>query len=1362
MLEKLLKVKPILIISLLFFTIGYTQNTVNFNHISPSINNKPIAVKKTIQDYLGNILMVCNEGILKYDGYDYYLTKKEHIFPNIKPNDAIKDIIKINDKKYWVLTKLGWLSEFNHKTGYYHNLSERVLNNTLISAIYYKNDIGWLISTTGELYRHKNKKIELITTLKSNDSHIANINDLVVNEFNNQIYLGTKNGKVFKYTTENKVLTEIVGPFTNYPGSIVLTIDDFNRLWIGTETHGLFVYDLLKKEFVQKSLLADNLQDINQELFLTLFKDSSGNIWAGTDGNGLYFINTKTGRTTIYTKKEKNSFSLSSNTVLDINEDSNNNIWVATNYGSLNIIAHTNKNINYLSGSDSDKPLRILSIYKSQDYLWIGTDGWGLTQVTFNKDGSTEKKQFFKREGQKKGFYIQSITNDNNGNLWFGTYKNGLWIYNINKNTFSQLPIYNSQNHRATDVRKVFTDSKNRIWVSSNVSLNIYNSNKQILASFEKNTKGLDGTIIESIVEDGHNNIWLGVFNSGLYKFEENQGNLNYSSFKDYTHYVKDDDFMFTAVKSMSIDSKNKLWLITGHGKFLSFDPTTNIYHDYNDFINGSEQNFNGILTDNNDEIWMTSDNGIYHFNPNNKQVKIYQLTDGLQSNTFMNRSVYKDSSNLLYFGGVKGLNYFSPTKIDKIESTAELQIQHIEILNRPIDSFPEFKKNSALTNLNTINLKNKQSSFSFKFSAIGNIINPNYFYAYRLIGFDDDWITNHSERVATYTNIPPGTYTFEVKAGTKAGVWNIPVKRFTIIIDQPWWFSIPAIIAYLLLLGIFIYLVRRWYNLKKRLFLQKIVHKKEKEVNKSKIDFFTKMSHEIQTPLTLILSPIGDMIKKATESGNLLLEEQLQIIANNATRLSKIAQNLTFIRDNEANKLKLTVSKNDLSAHLNTIKLSFKEQARQKHIDFDIQHAGDLTNIWYDKEKLEHIVYNFLSNAFKFTPNDGKILINASTIKNNSKIKISVKNSGSIIPKKELDKIFKLFYQVSKSNGTGIGLALSKELTTLHKGEIKVKSNKKNGTIFTIVIPITEDAYTEDEKIILHEQKELVNRTPPLLQNTLSKALETNKSSKTILIVEDNIELQNFLKNSLNQQYNILLADNGKEGYLKASKHTVDLIISDVMMPILDGISMCKKLQSNKATQHIPIILLTAKYSTYSKILGLESGAIEYLYKPFNTQELFLKINNILTSKEHIITEYRKGIINTPSVANEKSKDEKFLEELVYAINSKLEDSNLKVEDISKKLNMSYSTLYRKCLAITGKNVSDFIIELRLKKAAILLTKYKHTISDTAFLTGFNDPKYFSKCFKKQFNKTPRKFLKESQLIGVNKLLENYELEQI
>ena len=526
---------------------------------------------------------------------------------------------------------------------------------------------------------------------------------------------------------------------------------------------------------------------------------------------------------------------------------------------------------------------------------------------------------------------------------------------------------------------------------------------------------------------------------------------------------------------------------------------------------------------------------------------------------------------------------------------------------------------------------------------------------------------------------------------------------------------------------------------------------------------FFAKMSHEIQTPITLILGPIEDMLSRSEQNGNLLLKQRLNIISNNANRLSKIARELTLVRNKELNTLKLIITKNNLFNNIEDISLSFKELARNKHIDFAINSPKNLFETWYDKEKLEHIIYNLLSNAFKFTPKEGYIQLNVVPTNSKKSIKISVTDSGPGIIKEELNTIFELFYQSTigkKNKGSGIGLALTKELIDLHKGKIEVKSIPNEGTTFTVTIPITEGAYTEAERITTSDS-EILNTNTLIENSNSSNQEESNPNKKTILIVEDNYDLQTFLKELLVPHYNIILAENGEEGYYYAKSNFPDLILSDIMMPKLDGIEMCKKLQEDNLTKHIPVVLLTAKNSTNSKISGLKSGAIEYISKPFNTNELLLKVKNIIISKEHIISKYRKETISRPQVLLDKSQDEIFLENLVSNINLRLDDANFKMEELANSLNMSYSSLYRKCQSLTGHSLLDFVRLLRLKKAAILITKYGYNVSETSFMTGFNDPKYFSKCFKKHFKKTPVNFKKEAQEMGTTDYLKKHELNE-
>ena len=1342
-----------------FTTLLVAQPHVNFTQLYPSADNRAINVSKTIQDAVGNIWMVHGGHLYIYDGYNYKHLDNQTIFPNSESYQTIKDILIDDLKNIWVLSNSGFLSQYQNNKGKFEDVTA-LLKNKNVSVITSRDKSLWLATNDGSIYTYANSKLDSITTLSGEHGTIKNIADIAVGQ-NKEVFVSTTDGNIIAYSSASKTTKKIEALFNNYPESLILTTDAYNRLWIGTETKGLFLYDITTKDFIQNSFFKGNLYNIRKDLFLTLFCDSNGFLWAGTDGGGLYKVNLETGEVFLFNKQSNSEFSLSSNTIIDINEDNHQNIWIVPNYGNLNILPNADNNINYHEGSENQMPTRILSIFKSSNnVLWAGTDGSGVTRITFNADGSTNEEQFFNEFKTNKGFYIQSIAEDDKGNIWMGTYKNGLWIYNAKTDQFREAPIINKKNQKASDVRTVYKDNKGRLWVGSNTCLNIYSDDLELLASFENNSNNLKGTIVESIIETQNGDLWLGIYEGGLFKFDENQTNLATSTFLDFSILNADLD-RIKSVKYISEGTYNSLWLINDIGKLLKYDTKNNTYASFENFESLSSRSLAAVINTGNDNLWLSSNNGIVNFSTLDSIIKIYYITDGLQDNMFLSRSAFKDYKGMLYFGGAKGLNYFYPKDLFKKESHPILQINTIEVLNQPAEILLPEQVSTGIPNVKSLNLTYDQSSFSIRFAALDNVLYPKHFYAYRLKGFDDQWINSHLDRSATYTNIPAGTYSFEVRAGTRDGVWDIPTKSITITIEQPFWNKPIAWFLYLLLLTLMVYSIRRWYALKKKLFVERINNKNENDMHKVKMNFFAKMSHEIQTPLTLILGPIDDMIRNADKNGNLLLKQRLNIIAYNTKRLSKIAYELTLVRNKELDRLRLMVTKTDLFKNVDEIALSFKELARRKNIDFTVICPKNLTDAWYDKDKIEHIIYNLLSNAFKFTPKEGQIVLTVTPINSKKMVKLSVTNSGSGIPKEELNTIFELFYQASsgkKNKGTGIGLALTKELIDLHKGKIEVDSSAVDGTTFTITFPIHEEAYTDAERITSEYEEEL---PLPLIEQELIPAenRDSNVLKKTVLIVEDTLDLQIFLKELLQDHYNIILAENGTEGYQYAKSNIPDLILSDIMMPELDGIEMCKKLQDNQLTNHIPIILLTAKNSTQSKIEGLKSGAIEYINKPFNTNELLLKIKNILIAKEHIISKYRKEVITSPEVSLEKSQDEQFLENLVANINLRLEDSDFKIDELAIPLNMSYSSMYRKCQYLTGKSLVDFVRLLRLRKAAVLITKQGYTISEAAFMSGFNDPKYFSKCFKKEFTKTPAEFKKEAQKVGVDDYLNKNEV---
>ena len=1342
----------------------YGQNQTNFNHISPVLNNKVISITQTEQDAFGYMWMLFGNGILKYDGYDYKLIKNKTIFSTWQSADIIKNITSDAEKNIWLLTRSGLVSKYDSNHGTYEDISSIIAEP--IQKIRAKEGCVWLLTKNNILYRYTDAKIDKIADIFNDITPREIVKDMDLTN-PNEVFLTTDSGRLYHYEIKSKELNELVGSFTGFPGDLILTSDKNNRLWIGTDSFGFFIYDTIKKEFIQDTFFNNEKFKVDKELFLSVFFDSNGYIWGGTDGGGLYKIDSNTGKIDVFIKQDSNQSSLGSNTILNISEDNHKNIWISTNYGKLNVLPFKNKNIGYHEGSSNKTPQRVLSIFKSsKDILWIGTDGSGLTKVSTNsKNAVISESHYLNNIDLNNSYYVQSIIEDSNANIWFGTYKNGLFFHDTHKNIFKKIRIINSKKQEGTDVRTIFKDSKNRIWVGSNTSLNVYSSKLNLMAVFDVNSHNLEGYVLQSITEDQDGIIWLGT-KKNLFKLKENLINLQNSTFSKQSNH-NTNSINIKGVMHIAIGNTNELWLISNEGKLFKFNTTSKTYStfDHIDSINGVL--ITAVIVDDNN-LWLSSNNGIICLNIKDNITETYYNTDGLQDNMFLSRSAFKDAQDILYFGGIKGVNYFDPKTLRKKKSHAKLYLNEVEILNQPIDSIIPLQVASGVYNLESLVLENTQSSFSFRFSAIDNILNPKYYYAYRLKGFNENWITNHPERIATYTNIPSGDYAFEVKASTKTDRWDISTKQINISIKQPFSNKPIAYILYLCVILLIIYAIRRWYLLKKKLLLEKVNHKKENELHDLKMNFFAKMSHEIQTPITLILGPIDNMHSLAGQNGNLLLKQRLKIISNNAKRLSKIARELTLVRNKELGTLKLLVTRNSLWINIEEISLSFKELARIKQIDFVINCPENLFDIWYDKEKIEHVIYNLLSNAFKFTPKEGHIQLNVVPTNSRKLIKISVTDSGYGIRKEELDTIFELFYQSNigkKNKGSGIGLALTKELIDLHKGKIEVESIPNEGTIFTVTIPITEGAYTKSERITTSDSEipnTNTNTETETDDNNSTNQEESSSNKKTILIVEDNYELQSFLKDLLILKYNIILAENGEEGFYYAKSNFPDLILSDIMMPKLDGIEMCKKLQSDSLTKHIPVVLLTAKNSTNSKILGLKSGAIEYINKPFNTNELLLKVKNIIASKEHIISKYRKEAISRPEVLLDKSQDEIFLEDLVSNINLRLEDANFKLEELAESLNMSYSRLYRKCKSLTGSSLLDFVRLLRLKKAAVLIAKYGFNISEAAFKTGFNDPKYFSKCFKKHFKLTPGDFKKEAQKTNISLYLKKYSIDDL
>jgi signal transduction histidine kinase/DNA-binding response OmpR family regulator len=724
-----------------------------------------------------------------------------------------------------------------------------------------------------------------------------------------------------------------------------------------------------------------------------------------------------------------------------------------------------------------------------------------------------------------------------------------------------------------------------------------------------------------------------------------------------------------------------------------------------------------------------------------------------------------KNSKGYMYFGGLNGFNYFHP---DSIRDNPFVP----PVVFTDFVHFNADDKNSKVLNKH-INYTDKielpfKSVFTLEFTALNYTSTEKNEYEYKLEGFSDEWIQAGNQRTATYTNLDPGDYTFRVKGSNNDLIWNEEGSEVAITILPPWWKTKAAFVAYALLIILIFYSFRSYLvskqKMKNNLIIKDLEKKKIEEVNQMKLRFFTNISHEFRTPLSLIMGPIESMLEmKSLDKG---VTRQLKLMQGNAERLFRLINQLMDFRKIETGNMQLRASKDDIVRFLKEIKNAFNEFAKKHHITYEISAPVDKVEMYFDHDKLDKVFYNLLSNAFKFTPDHGTISVMIHMIDKNGSdnprqhLEIIVQDTGAGISSDRLPKVFDRFYQIGntskfkrtvKQEGTGIGLALSKELIELHHGNIQVQSMEGLGTKFIIHLPV-DDSHLTPEEIVhqpdydayMHNElyKFLSSDEPSEeLSQTNESGSESNEKAgnlKKILVVEDNHEVREFIRVSLEPEYQVYEAEDGIAGFDAAQKEVPDLIINDIMMPRMDGVELTGKLKKDDITCHIPVILLTAKDTVEFKIKGLEIGADDYICKPFNVRLLKTRIKNLIENRVTLQNKFRKDILLEPKEVAVTSSDEKFLKKAMQVVENHISDSSFNVMVFVKEMGMSRSVMYRKLEAVTGQSVNEFIRSIRLKRAAQLLALNEFTISEITYEVGFNDPQYFSKCFSKQFGKTP------------------------
>ena len=1058
---------------------------------------------------------------------------------------------------------------------------------------------------------------------------------------------------------------------------------------------------------------------IGDNIVNDVYVDRSGLIWIGTWNDGLNKINPNR-KFDHYKNNPLNPNSVSGNFITALCEDKDGFVWIGTDQEGLNrfdpkngIFTHYKNDPNNINSLTSDKIADIEE--DTEGILWIAIDGEGLCKYDKKNNRFTRYKHDPNDKKSLPSDQISVIVEQKNGNLLIGTIGGGLLEFSKQKNSFARIRYdpNDPDDITAYGVYALFEDRNENLWIGTyGTGLFYYDRIKKTSESYFNvpgDTTSLSDNTISAIAESNDGTVWIGTYN-GLNKFDQHK-----KKFKRY-------------------NESNGL-------------PNNTIY---------------GIVIDDTGNLWISTNKGLVRLNPTNDNIKVYTKADGLQSDEFNQWAYCKGQSGNIYFGGLKGFNAFNPEDLKDSDFKPKIFLTNLQLFNKNIpvgydEQFDRTILSEPLNNIQTLNLTHDDYVFSIEFLALDYTSSPQKIkYAYKMSGFDTEWnYVKADRRFATYTNLSPGEYVFTVKSTNSDGVWNDNGKNLSIIVHPPWWKTGWAYTAYGLMLIALILSIRTYdikrEKLKHQLVLEHKHAKKLEELDGMKSDFFANISHEFRTPLTLILGPAEQIL---SEKVNDAIHQNIMLIKRNAKHLLHLINELLDLSRLDAGKLNLKTTRQNLVSFVNRVVMSFESAAVLKSIKLTFSCSDIIIPVYFDSEKLETVLKNLISNAIKFTPPDHEISAHVLKV-SDSMVQIKIRDTGIGIPEREISKIFDRFYQVKSAHtrlhgGTGIGLALAKQLVELHKGTLKVTSKVNLGTEAIIGLPLGNNHLSKDQ-IVEYEtgkdegtsNEDEIDELIPKIKNHKVNTLIDNKD--IILIVEDNTDVRDFIKSSLGNEYTYDEAENGEEGIKKAIELIPDLIISDVMMPILDGNEMTRQLKSDNKTSHIPIILLTAKSGLDNKIEGLETGADDYLTKPFEPKELQTRIKNLVWLRKKLQEIY--GSQSLSSITRSKNRlkgvDAEFLERMLRVIDEHVSEEHFTIEDFGHEVGMSRSQMFRKIKALTGKSCSVYVRSVRLAKAKTMLQNNEANISEIAYSVGFNSPSYFTHCFKEEFGYSPSELVK-------------------
>ncbi|WP_281228978.1 hybrid sensor histidine kinase/response regulator transcription factor [Flavobacterium aquiphilum] len=1308
------------------------NSSLSFNHYDVTNGLSNNSILSITQDSTGFIWLGTKYGLNRYDGRTFKVFKNDPENKNsISSNYFITGLALASNKKMWVVSSA--LDLYQSEDNSFENIIPKSAG--IKKVLQDSKGNLWIGGSHQLKFIAPNSKKIFPLKIEKSDIQVSEIFE----DNEHHIWVGSSTGLYELFFLNKKLIkkrhfgyelngNENIGPITS------IVQDKSSKFWIGTKKNGLYSFDkksLQLTNFVKNSSNGKNSLVNNNVRKILLHKD--GSLWIGTQ-DGLSILNPITHQFTNYQHDPSNPKSLSQNSIYDIFQDKNGSVWIGTYFGGVNIVYSVNTPFTIYQNSIAKNSIssNIISsvVEDSHHNLWIGTEAGGLNY--FNK--KNQVFSFYKNSNTNKNSLssnlVKGIAIDKDQNVWIATSLGGLNLLDPKTSTFT---VYkpNSKNNNSIstdDISCMIISKENKLFIGSYFGINIYDIAQQkfsLIANSE--------LPVNVIFEDKQGTIWIGA-SDGIRIYQTPK--LIYKNFKDNS----DKSFNFN-VNCFFQDRIGNIWVGTVQNGLALLNPKNNTFKTFDTKDGLPTNNILSITEDNETNLWISTDNGLVKYNRHLNTFRTFNILDGLPDNLFNINSVLKDSQGRLYFGTYNGLVSFMSKSIEKNTLAPEVVFSNLKLFNIPVainDESGLLKQD--INNSETLTFNHDQNIFTIEFSALNFIKSNKNKYAYKLDGLEKNW--NYVDiPSATYNNLPAGSYQFLVKGSNNDGIWSKDIKKINIVILPPMWETWWAYLIYFAIIAAIGYQINAFLKARREL-------KQELHFEKMKLDFFTNVSHEIRTPLTLILGPIEKLEQLTTE--NTQANKYALSIKNNTERLYRLVNELLDFRKADSGNLRPYFSEENIVSVLKEVFENFQALAEAKNIQYTFKSSHPEILVYFDKDQMEKVFFNLLSNAFKFTQDGGTINLKITLKKQNVKIKVI--DNGKGIDIKNIDDIFKNFYQAGQNFGTGIGLALSKSLVELHKGKINVTStpateNKTGKTTFTVSLQLGKNHLNDNDitpmpSIENHIYQEVNEYSA---QDFIENPAKEEKNKKAhILVVEDNDEVREFIKQSLEDLYYVHESKNGLEGWKNAIQSLPDLIISDVMMPIMDGLELCKKLKTDIRTSHIPVIMLTAKSDPLHQIEGLQHGADIYITKPFREQILQLNIHNLLSLRAALQKKYSEQLSQLPVLPDtESTQDEKLLHKLRQIIEANISNIDLDTNFITSEIGMSRSVLYKKFSALTNQPLKEFITSIRLKQSVEIFLSGETSVQSVALEVGFNDVKIFRREFKRVYGITPGEYVK-------------------